>query len=238
MHPSEMDIRSLSRIPLLREAGPEVLASLQRRVEWRSYETGSLIIDFGDTSNDVLFVIEGAVRVVMRTRDGKEVVCGDIAAGSFFGELAAIDKEPRSACVSALTRTRIAMLPGPAFLEAVLASPAMCHRLLRILTHRIRELTERLLEFATLPVRQRLCAELLRLSRPRAGGTGELVVSPPPPHHVLAARIGARREAVSREMSDLIRCGMLIVTRQVIVIVQPDAVRASLDVHLPASAAE
>jgi CRP-like cAMP-binding protein len=102
--------------------------------------------------------------------------------------------------------------------------------------------TERLLEFATLPVRQRLCCELLRLARPRACGNGEQVVSPPPPHQVLALRIGARREAVSREMSDLKRRGMIETTRQAIVLRRPEALRAGLDVQPgvppPAAAAD
>ena len=63
-----------------------------------------------------------------------------------------------------------------------------------------------------LPVRQRLMAELLRLSRDRCcgngngdGNGGERVLSPPPQQDVLARRIGTRRETVSREMAEMAR---------------------------------
>jgi CRP-like cAMP-binding protein len=94
-------------------------------------------------------------------------------------------------------------------------------------------------------VQQRLCAELLRLSRPRplAAGTTPAqgvraaadraeparVVSPPPPQHDIAARIGARREAVSREMSELERLGLIGRTPGAIVLHAPEALRAMVE---------
>ncbi|WP_227495434.1 hypothetical protein, partial [Pseudomonas aeruginosa] len=73
----------------------------------------------------------------------------------------------RSANVTALLRTRLCAVRGAARMELVLQCPAVGRRLLRLLTARLRDKDERLLEATALPVRQRLSAELLRLSRPR-----------------------------------------------------------------------
>ncbi|MBX9700404.1 MAG: helix-turn-helix domain-containing protein, partial [Acetobacteraceae bacterium] len=73
------------------------------------------------------------------------------------------------------------------------------------------------------PVRQRLSAELLRLSRPRAGSVEARIVSPPPVQQDLAARIGARREVVSRELAEMARQGLIEKVRGGIVIPHPEA---------------
>jgi hypothetical protein len=62
---------------------------------------------------------------------------------------------------------------------------------------------------------------LLRLSVQRPGATGERAVSPPPFHHVLAARIGCRREQVTRELSSLSHDDLVIRTRGALVIRRP-----------------
>jgi CRP/FNR family transcriptional regulator, cyclic AMP receptor protein len=220
----------LRKLPLFVGVPDEALAALAARCRWQVCAPGEVVVDSGDPTDEVFFVAEGAVRVVVRTALGYEAILNDLGAGSFFGELAAIDGVPRSANVTALQRTRVCAVPGPAFMEAVLASPIAGQRLLRLLASRLRAKDERLLEFMALPVRQRLMAELLRLSRDR--GSGERTLSPPPQQHVLAARIGTRRETVSREMAEMHRSGLLTVGRRAIVLHRPDALRAEIEARL------
>ena len=138
-------------------------------------------------------------------------------------QLMALRARPRS---RALVRTRLCALPAAAFLDLVLSSPPVATRLLRLLTARLRLQTMRQSEQALLPSGLRLVAELLRLGRIRADGA--LVLSPPPTHEELAARIGLRRETVSREVSALARAGLLRTNRSAIVGADPAALRALL----------
>jgi CRP-like cAMP-binding protein len=232
MLPPEPDA-ALARVPLLRSAGAEALALAARRATWRQYRPNEVVLDFGDPSDDVFFVVEGEVRVVVRSKLGQEVIFTDLGVGEFFGELAAIDHAPRSASITALVATKLCCIPGQVFLDMVYMSPPLCLALLQTLTDRLRDKSERILELVTLPVRQRLCADLLRLSRPRTGGGR--VVSPPPAQHVLAARIGARREAVSRELGELSRQGLVEVSRRAIVLPDPEALAAAVDRGLDSS---
>ena len=217
----------LSRFGLFAGANPALLAAAAARVQQISVPAGAVVLDFGDASTDLFLIVEGAVRVVSRTRGGDELVLGDLAGGEFFGEMAAVDGEPRSANVTALHRSRLWRLPADAFLAVVLGSPPVGHRLLHLLSDRIRAKDERILELVTLPVRLRLCADLLRLGRPRHDGT--YVLSPPLQQHVLAARIGARREAVSRELAALVRCGLIDNGRRAIILRDPAKLRALVD---------
>jgi CRP-like cAMP-binding protein len=152
--------------------------------------------------------------------------------------MAAIDGATRSASVTALHASRLCRMPGAAFLRLALASPAVALRLMRALTARLRLQDERMTELAVLPVRHRLAAELLRLSRPRGNGAIGRVISPPPPQHVIAARIAARRETVSLALSQLAREGLAEVTPRAIVVPRPDDLRASIEAQLREGKAE
>ncbi len=221
----------LSRIPFFGGANAAILMDIVPRIQWLTLQAGEQAIGFGDRTDDVFLIEEGAVRVIVQTRLGHETIFGDLGAGELFGEIAAIDSAPRSASVTALHLTHLCKIPAECFLRVVLGSPDVGRRLLEKLVERLRLQDERNLELAFLPVRLRLVAELLRLSRPR--GMPQIpaarVISPPPPHHVLAARIGARREAISRELSILAKEGLLTTTSRSIVLMQPVALQALVD---------
>jgi CRP-like cAMP-binding protein len=217
----------LAGIPLLKDAGVD-LARFESRSHWRRFEPDEILVDFDDLSTDVYFLLSGDVRVLIRTQSGKEVILGEMRGGQLFGELAAIDGVKRSANVTALTRGEVGIMPSAVFRELVFASPAVADRLLRLLAGRVRELNARLMEQAVLDLRHRLYSELLRMSSPRTGHAGERVVTPPPFHHVLAARIGCRREQVTREFTTMAAENLVERTRGALVIKRPDLLEARI----------
>jgi CRP-like cAMP-binding protein len=136
--------------------------------------------DYQDASNDVFFIVSGAVHVKLQSVSGREVLLREINAGDFFGELAAIDNQPRSAGIIAVTDVTVARMPASVFRTAVHSHPDVCDQLLALLASQIRMLANRVNEFTTLDARHRIYAELLRLSRPETERPGRAVVSPPP----------------------------------------------------------
>ncbi|MGI6245065.1 MAG: Crp/Fnr family transcriptional regulator [Pseudochelatococcus sp.] len=219
---------TLDRVPFFEGAGID-LSRLDSRLHWRRFTADEVLIDYEEQSTDVYFLVAGEVRVLVRTRAGREIILDDMRAGEFFGELAAIDGIGRSANVAALTQGEVCVMPASVFREIVFASPTVSDRLLRLLAQRVRELNARLTEHAILDLRHRLYAELLRLSTPRAGRPDERVITPPPFHHVLAARIGCRREQVTREFTSLSRDDVIERTRGALVLKQPAVLRRRLD---------
>jgi len=195
-------------VPFFDGLDPGQAEAHERHCARRRFSEGELIVDFEDPSTDVYFIVAGDVRVLIRTAAGKEMIFGDLGPGQFFGEMAAIDGARRSANVSALTNAELLVAPAAAFKEIIYSQPAICDRLLRILTNRVRDLDMRLFERSVLDLRHRLYAELLRLAQPRKGAAGQMIVSPPPFQHDLAARIGCRREQVSRELTAMIEEGL------------------------------
>lgn len=215
----------LSSIDLFRGAEVDG-ARYETRMRWRKFGQDEVLVDYDDPSTDIYFLVSGDVRVLIRTRSGKEVILGDLRSGALFGELAALDSVPRSANVSALTNGEAGIMSSAVFRELVFSTPVIADRMFRLLTTRVRELDGRLMEHTVLDLRHRLYAELLRLSSPRLGQPIERVVSPPPFHHVLAARIGCRREQVTREFTTLDQEDLIERTRGALVLKRPDVLQS------------
>jgi CRP/FNR family transcriptional regulator, cyclic AMP receptor protein len=211
----------LENVSLLRPLGPRVLGELETRCRFLRYEANELIIDYDDPSSDVYFVLAGKVRILYRAGTGKEVILGEVGSGEFFGELAAVDGQRRSANVTALHRSELCLMPGAVFIDLLEGSCAFNRSLLKVLALRIRSLNTRLAEQAFLQARYRLYAELLRLSAPRPGDGKARSISPPPFHHDIANRIGARREVITRELSVLEKAGLIEKTRGALVLRDP-----------------
>ncbi|MEM1372584.1 MAG: Crp/Fnr family transcriptional regulator, partial [Pseudomonadota bacterium] len=141
--------------------------------------------------------------------------------GEIFGELAAIDGVSRSANVTALQRTEVGKMSSVTFREMITGNPEIALNVMRVLTNRLRMMTIRLTEHSILNSRERLYAELLRMSQPRKGQDDQRSISPPPVQQDLANRIGCRREVVSREIAGLRRDGLVENTRGALVLLNP-----------------
>ena len=199
---------TLARIGLFRSLDARAIGDFDSQCSWRRATRGQWLIDYQDASNDVFFVVSGSVRVMIQSAS-REVLLRQINAGEFFGELAAIDGQPRSSGIVAMTDVTIARMPASVFRAAIHAHADLCDKLLRILAGQIRILANRVNEFSTLDVRYRIYAELLRLSRPEPGSSGRAIISPPPVHAEIAARVSTRRETVARELKALERSGLI-----------------------------
>jgi len=201
-------------------------APFEARSNWRRFDPDEVIVDFDELSTDVYFLLSGEVRVLMRTASGKEVILNEMKPGEVFGELAALDGIKRSANVTALTRGEACVMPAAVFKELLFANRPVAERLFCLLASRLRELNAKFMEQTVLDLRHRLYSELLRLSVPRSDRTGERVITPPPFHHIVAARIGCRREQITREFSMLTQEGLIERTRGALILRQPEILKA------------
>jgi CRP/FNR family transcriptional regulator, cyclic AMP receptor protein len=170
---------------------------------------GRTVVEHGSTSDDVFFVIEGELRVLIYSPSGREVSVSAIGPGDMFGEFAALDGMARAATVLAVTSVTLRAMPQGDFRACLEASPAAAMWLARHLTRHIRALNNRLFELATLNVNSRLHFELLRLGLIAGVSGNAATINPAPTHTELANRIGTNREAVTRELRELARQNIL-----------------------------
>ncbi|HEX9835379.1 MAG TPA: Crp/Fnr family transcriptional regulator [Alphaproteobacteria bacterium] len=220
--PSDHRSDGLAAIEIFRDLDRTGLASVIRRCQHRSFAAGQQIVGQADESREVYFILSGRVRVNVFSPDGRDVTFRDLGPGEMFGEIAAIDSGPRSANCIALADSAVASL-GPAEFRQVLRDhPAVADAILRRLARLVRALSDRVYEFATLAVRNRIHAELLRLSRERMTGANRATLDPAPTHAEIASRIATHREAVSREISELTRARLIAREGHALVVLDVD----------------
>lgn len=175
----------------------------------KKFKKGKYIIRFMDCDTNLYLINTGRVRVTLFSDQGKEVSFIDIAAGGNFGEFSAIDGKPRSANVIALADTTITVVSPSDFLNILQKYPAVCIEILQQLTGVVRGLCERVFEYATLDVSQRIYAQLLRISKEHLDFDGVARINNPPTHAELASRVSCTREAVSRELKKMEKVGLI-----------------------------
>lgn len=181
------------------------LGVLAERCRWRRFTREQQIVHAEDDTDDVYFIVTGTVRAEVYSGSGRAVTFRDLGPGEVFGELSAIDQKPRSANVVALDNVTIASVSASEFWQLIKEYPAIAEATLRRLTTLVRSLSDRVVEFSTLAVRNRIHAELLRLGRDHMTTENSALIVPSPTHAEIANRMSTHREAVSRELSDLAR---------------------------------
>lgn len=116
------------------------LALLERACDEVSVRSGTVLCEEGKSGSEFFLVIDGEASV---ERSGTKIAT--IGKGGFFGELALLDHEPRSATVRAETDMELLVLTSREFMSVLEEIPMMAIRLLEATAKRLREADSRTL---------------------------------------------------------------------------------------------
>jgi len=121
---AHLELRSLAALALeefdlFRGRRADTLEALAACVEARSYAGGAQIFAAGDTGDELFLIRRGAVRIVLAGADGLEHHLATFRRGSFFGEMAFLDREQRSAAAVAERETELFVLSRARFDQLV-----------------------------------------------------------------------------------------------------------------------
>lgn len=195
----------LKNVRLLQGVPGEALEALARQCRWRRFTAGQRVISRDAPDNDVYLIISGAVRITAFSAAGRQVMFGDMQAGQWFGDFAALDGRARSADVVATQESLLASMTPAIFRRLLHEHRTVCDCMLLRLVSAVRELTDRVFDMTTLGVQNRLHAELLRLAREAGIKNNTARIDPAPKHTDIAAQISTYREQVTRELSAMVK---------------------------------
>ena len=216
-------IEILRKVPLFNQLAPADLGRVTEISRERAYPRNSVIL-FEDYPGDALYVVaQGQVKVVLIGEDGREVILSVMGAGEFFGEMALVDDEPRSAHVIAMEDSMLLVIRREDFQSLLNQTPAIALALLRELSRRLRRVDEKVGSLVLLDVNGRVAQLLLEF----ADEAGSERITRRLTHHTIAQMIGSSRETVSRTMRDLVERGHIEVSRREILIRDRAALEAS-----------
>ncbi len=130
---------ALKEVPLFASLSLEQVEAIDRIAHPVQCPPGEVIVREGDADGDLYLLLEGQVRVVNGhgTPEARDVATKD--AVSYFGEMAALDRAPRSATVVATSDCLLLRLEGDRLQELILERPEVSFELLRGLSRRLRE---------------------------------------------------------------------------------------------------
>ncbi len=132
----------LRRIEFLSVLGPEDLEIIARDAKIQIYLPGEVVVRQGDVGREFFFILDGEAEV--RSAEGE--LLNKVAAMSpvqFFGEMALLTGEPRSATIVAHTRVEVLVISKEALTRPIMDHPLLAERIGSILAERKSELAHR-----------------------------------------------------------------------------------------------
>jgi len=172
-------------------------------------KSGQMIIAQESHSTDVYFISQGRIQVSLISENGRESIFRDIGMGHIFGELSALDEQPRSVSVTAIEDCKLAQLSAKNFAKFLTEFPAANRWMHKQLVTRIRSLTEKTFQLSTMAISSRVQTELVRMGRDTGIENDQTTIRNFPTHAKLAAKLGTHREAITKELRLLSSEGIL-----------------------------
>lgn len=188
----------------------EEFETLSKNWQKRSFPKSTVILNEGDRSDSFYLIDSGKVKVLLEDDQGKEVVLNVLGAGEYFGEMALIDDEARSATVIAMEDSTLTLISMQDFTRCMTQYPDIAARLMMGLIRRLRNATKKIGSLALMDVCGRVANMLLQLARNK---DGLLIVEQKLTHKEIASVVGSSREMVGRIMREMIDSGYISIDR-------------------------
>ena len=218
-------LEDLRRISLLRSLTEAELSRILAKLEVREFKARTQVAADTEMPQRVGFVLQGACRFVALAPNGSSITMRAVRQGDTLGLPAAVLGHSWGGdLVHHVTRliadevTTLGVMKQADFRALLADSPALTRAACDSVSSIQLDLSSRFYELATLDVRGRLLAELLRMAQRGERIDGRVMIRSAPTHAELGDQIGAAREAVTRQLLDLEREGVISVRRREIVI--------------------
>jgi len=197
----------LKRMPVLTLLTDEQLDRVIASSRLVRYPKRSPLVFKGHEVDHLSFLVSGKVQVVDYLPDGREVGLNIIQAGGFFGELAVIDRQPRSATLVALTPAIVIQVPGEVARKLFYGYPPVAEAMMQHLARAVRRMSDLRALQAMPGAFQRVYALLSYVKE--AGPAGMQLINDVPTHQEIAIMVNTSRETVTRAIAQLLKSGVV-----------------------------
>jgi len=137
-----MTIDDLRQVPLFESLDEEAAKELSGLLETLDCEAPKVLFRAGDAGDAMYLIERGKVRISVQATDGRELTLTELGQGDFFGDIALLDRQPRSANATVSEESRLAVLSREHFLSFMRSKPNVALEMLTALAHRLRRTDE------------------------------------------------------------------------------------------------
>ena len=216
---------ALGEVPLFRLLPEDDLDTLASACRIRRFRRGEVIFHQGDPGDALHVILSGRVKISSPSDSGVEAILTTLRPGEFFGALALIDGEPRSATATAAEPSETMVLPRERFRQLVNERVEVRDIVFAELARELRRLTNHVEELHFLDIAGRLASLLVRMAEEQTasaeGGDPsptELRLDGPITQGELAAMVGSTRQSVNKLLGYFTDDGLIRVDRDSIVV--------------------
>jgi len=136
------DVALLAQIELFEHVGAEDLSRLAEFIDLRNLPAGETLFKAGEPGESLYLVRSGEVELFIKDTAGQKILLAIAGPGEVFGELALLDRGPRTATALALSDTELLELDRDDLLLLFQKSPKAALRLLAAMSHMTRKADE------------------------------------------------------------------------------------------------
>jgi CRP-like cAMP-binding protein len=194
---------ALRAIPLFRNLDEKDLADVAGLLIDRKFPRDAVIFEDGSLGDYMYLIQEGQVKITKMSEDGREKILEILGPGDFTGEMALLDREPRSASVKTTTACVLLALSRQDFLGLLKQNHELTLELIRELARRLREADEQIRGLSFERVESRARRLLARLAKEKHGTRTDRMATAPITHQQLADLVGTSRETITRVVKEL-----------------------------------
>ena len=129
----------LKQVSIFRMLGKESIDFIVERLKFKTYEADEIICKTGDPGDTMFIIINGGVKICVYGNDNKERVVATLGPGDYFGEMALLTGEPRSATVVTTDSSEMFLLQKNDFDVILEKFPSISLSMGKIVSKRLRE---------------------------------------------------------------------------------------------------
>jgi CRP/FNR family cyclic AMP-dependent transcriptional regulator len=182
---------------------------LFRKGKLEFHKKNATIISEGDLCDCAYLIHSGKVKIILGDRQGREVVLSELTTGEYFGEMALIDRNKRSATVIAKEDTELTVISRQSFRECLRSNPDISEQIMLGLVINLRGANKKIASFVFASAYERVVSMLLALAKYK---DGLLVIDEKLTQQHMANVVGVSREMVSRILKNLADDGHIKIT--------------------------
>jgi CRP-like cAMP-binding protein len=204
----------LQHVPIFALLTDDQLTLLANSLGVQTFEPGEIIFQQGSIGSTLYIIVKGQVRIYTVSETGQELSVMIFREQDFFGELALLDGQPRSASAEAMCVTTTLTLQRSVFLHTLHACPPIAVSVLEALSTRLRHSNVYAEHLSSHSAPQRVIRQLLDLAlRYGKNDAGVTRIDLRLTQDDLASLSGTTRETVNRVLSGLRDRGLIRVER-------------------------
>jgi CRP-like cAMP-binding protein len=204
----------LAQIPYFAGLDSRTFGEIGRAVRRRTLVPGETVLTEGKPCEGLYFVIQGQIRLIRGSTEGREHVLRVLGPGATFNDIAVFDGGPNSDGAVAVGPTTVGFIPKASMAALIERHPQVAKAALKLLSSRQRTLGSVVEDLALRDVKTRVARLLLGCM-----GEHEHIVERAPDacahisHQEIASMVGSVREVVQRVLKELERDGAIALER-------------------------